>query len=350
VTVVAALIVIAAVLLPSAASLDVWTLKFAVVYVAAAGLVTPAIPIVPAALLARVQPAGSVTVTMLLDVDPVAPAAQPAKLPPKVTAGAAGRPLAQPASKVTATVSPAASEPVPVAVKCAVHVDCAPAFARLPVKVTSVGVVAAEMTTLDAGFWGAMSAVVCTDNVVAAYVAAAGFVIPAIAIVPAALFARVQPAGRVTVTTPLAAVAAVELQPAKLPPNVTVGDAGMPVHVFGNVIVTVSPAVRAPDADAVKPAVHVDDASAFVRDPAKVTELGPIVLSATVCAIQACDELSVAVDAPVVPMLAWSDGAIAAAESDSFETGFAFEAADQSFVVAAPAYVDVDMVTPASVE
>jgi hypothetical protein len=134
--------------------------------VVAAGFVIPAIATVPDALFASVQPEGSVIVTTLLDVEPVAPAPQPAKLPPNVTAGEAGMPEAKPLSKVTVTVSPAASAPVADAVKPAVHVERAPAFVRLPAKVTAVVGVAAKMTTLDAGLESAKSALVCTLNVV----------------------------------------------------------------------------------------------------------------------------------------------------------------------------------------
>jgi hypothetical protein len=174
---------------------------------------------------------------------------------------------------------------------------------------------------------------------------------PGIAIVPAALFASVQPAGSVTVTTePAVEPVAPDAHPAKLPPNVTAGDAGMPVHVAGKVIVTVAPAASAPVDVAVKPTVHVERAFAFVRDPANVTDVGPIVRSATVWAIQGCEAPSGAVEVPVVPTLACSDGAATAAVSDSFETGFAFEAVVKSFVVAVPAKVAVDMETPASLE
>jgi hypothetical protein len=106
-----------------------------------------------------------VIVTTLLDVAPVAPAPQPEKLPPKVTAGDAGMPDANPLSKVTVTVSPAPSEPVEDAVKPAVHVARAPAFVRLPANVTAVGGEAAEMTTFDAGLESDVSFVVCTLNV-----------------------------------------------------------------------------------------------------------------------------------------------------------------------------------------
>jgi hypothetical protein len=158
---------------------------------------------------------------------------------------------------------------------------------------------------------------------------ATGFVMPAIAIVPAALLASVHPPGSVTVTTPLAVDAVVALQPLKLPPNVTAGDAGIPVHVAeGKVIATVFPAEREPFDVAVKPTVHVESADAFVREPLNVIEVGPVVRSATVCAIHGCDALSDAVDVPVEPMLACSDGAAAPAPSPSFPTGLAFEATE----------------------
>jgi hypothetical protein len=158
---------------------------------------------------------------------------------------------------------------------------------------------------------------------------ATGFVMPAIAIVPAALFARVQPPGSVTVTTPLAAEAVVALQPLKLPPKVTDGEAGIPVHVAdGKVMVTVFPAVSAPVEVAVKPTVHVDDAEAVAREPAKVTEPGPVVRSASVCAIHGCEEPSEAVEVPVDPIVDCSAVAATPAPSPSFETGLALEATE----------------------
>ena len=133
---------------------------------------------------------------------------------------------------------------------------------------------------------------------------AAGFVTPAIAIVPDAPFARVHPAGSVTVTTPLAVEAVVALQPLKLPPNVMDGEAGIPVHVAdGKAIATVFPAESEPVEVAVKPTVHVESADAFVRDPLNVMEVGPVVRSATVCAIHGCEAPSDAVDVPVEPTL-----------------------------------------------
>jgi hypothetical protein len=78
----------------------------------------------------------------------------------------------------------------------------------------------------------------------------------------------------------------------------------------------------------VKPTVHVESADAFVREPVNVTEVGPVVRSATVCAIHGCEELSEAVDVPVEPIVDCSDGAAAPAPSPSFETGFAFEATE----------------------
>jgi hypothetical protein len=159
VTAVAALITTFDTGLASVASLEVCTLKFVFVYVAAAGFVMPAIATVPEALLASVQPEGRVIVTTLPEVEPVAPAPQPEKLPPKVTAGEAGMPLQVPGN-VTVTASPALSEPLAVAVKPAVHVATALAFVRVPAKLIAVGVVAAEITTFDAGLESAKSELV----------------------------------------------------------------------------------------------------------------------------------------------------------------------------------------------
>ena len=90
-------------------------------------------------------------------------ALQPVKpAPAKVTVGEAG--IVKALLKVTVTLSPAASAPVPEAVNCAVQVAVAPAFVRLPVKDTAVGDVAAEMTTLDAGLASVPSLLVCTRN------------------------------------------------------------------------------------------------------------------------------------------------------------------------------------------
>jgi hypothetical protein len=132
--------------------------------VAAAGFVIPAIATVPAVLIARVHPVGRVTVTTLLAVEPVAPAPQPEKPPPNVTDGDAGRPEAQPESKVTLTLSPAARAPVAVDVKPAVQVARAPAFVRLPANVIAVGGVGSAIAMFDGGLLSATSFVVCTLN------------------------------------------------------------------------------------------------------------------------------------------------------------------------------------------
>jgi hypothetical protein len=121
--------------------------------------VIPAIATVPDALFASVQPDGRVIVTTPLEVEPVAPAPQPEKLPPNVTDGDAGMPVQVPGN-VTVTVSPVLKEPVAVAVKPAVQVATAPAFVRLPAKLIAVGVVAAEITTFDAGLESAKSELV----------------------------------------------------------------------------------------------------------------------------------------------------------------------------------------------
>src|SRR4051794_21411706 len=160
--------------------------------------------------------------------------------------------------------------------------------------------------------------------------------IPAIATVPAALFASEQPAGKVIVTKPLAVDAVVALQPAKLPPKVTVGEAGIPVHVAGNVTVMVLPAESAPPVEAAKPTVHVAVARALVRDPAKVMEVGLVVFSARVCATHGCDELRDAVDVPDGPGLPCSAGAVVALASASFVPPPDRDSAEYSMVVAAP--------------
>ena len=134
---------------------------------------------------------------------------------------------------------------------------------------------------------------------------------------------------------------------------VTVLRAGIDVPTHSDAARAAVAAIRALPAPvdvAVKPTVHVERAFAFVREPANVTDVGPVVFRATVCAIQGWEAPSAAVDVPVVPTLACSDGAATAAASDSFETGFAFEAVVKSFVVAVPPKVAPAIETPASLE
>jgi hypothetical protein len=137
--------------LASPASFESCTLKFVLVYVAGTGFVTPAIATVPAAPFASVHPDGSVTVTTLLEVEPVAPAPQPLKLPPKVIAGDAGRPDEKPLSKVIVRRSPGASEPVAEAVKPTVYVVDAAYVEEPELNETAVTGVAAPIVTFDAG-------------------------------------------------------------------------------------------------------------------------------------------------------------------------------------------------------
>src|SRR3954467_3443785 len=144
----------------------VWSRKFVLVYVAGTGFVIPVIATEPVALAASVQPAGSVIVTTLLAFAPVAPAAQPAKLPPNVTAGEAGIPAANAAAKVTVTVLPATRAPVDVAVNVSVQVVDAPYVVDAPANAMEVG--APRTITAPAGFTAAVSRVVFTLSVAAA--------------------------------------------------------------------------------------------------------------------------------------------------------------------------------------
>jgi hypothetical protein len=118
-------------------------------------------------------------------------------------------------------------------------------------------------------------------------------VIPPIASVPAALFASEHPDGSVIVTTLLDFTPVVALQPEKLPPNVTEGDAGMPVaKADGKVTVTVLPVVSAPAEEAVKPSVQVVFAPYTCEAPLKVTEVGEFEVTET------CGELEMVVSVP----------------------------------------------------
>ena len=100
---------------------------------------------------------------------------------------------------------------------------------------------------------------------------------PGIAIVPLTFWASVQPAGSVTVTTRPTVAAAVFEQPAKLPPNVTVGAEGS-VKPAGKVIFTKSLTARALIAafTGVTPTVHVASAPAAVRFVADVAVTGVV--------------------------------------------------------------------------
>jgi hypothetical protein len=159
-------------------SADVATVKFAAVIVWAAGFVTPTIARVPAALFARAQEApASVTVSVGPVADPdvavvVPVAVQLEKLPPGVMVGLVG--TLNPAENWIVTVSPTLSAPVEVAVKPTVYVERERPVCGDPVYVIDVGVVAAAMTTFEAGLAEVMSSLVLTVKVVFVYVAAVG--------------------------------------------------------------------------------------------------------------------------------------------------------------------------------
>src|SRR5438045_1439905 len=122
--------------LDAVTSVVVATVNPSAVYVPGTGFVIPAIATVPLALLASEQPLGSVMVTVLLDFTPVAPAPQPEKLPPNVTEGELGMPLAKAGSNVTVTVFPWDRAPVEEVVKPTVQVVVLPYTCDPPEKVT----------------------------------------------------------------------------------------------------------------------------------------------------------------------------------------------------------------------
>jgi len=123
-----------------------------------------------------------------------------------------------------------------------------------------VTVVAAVMISDAALATGVGSEEVATVNPAAAYVAAAGFVTPAIVKVPALFLGNVHPLGSVTTTlAPVVTPVAPALQSEKLVPKVIVGDAGT-VNALLNTAVIVPPAGIGPvvlSLTVVKPTVQV---------------------------------------------------------------------------------------------
>ena len=265
VTVVAALIVTFDGEAPVASALVETTRLLAAVIVWAVGFVTPAMVKAPLALLASAHDAPArVIVTVGPLVVPFVDAVEPVAVqlvyePVSVIVGVDG--TVNPFENCSVIVSPTLSAPVELAVNPIVHVERVRAVWGEPVKVTLAGVVAAAITTFDAGLAAVVSADVATVRFAAVIVCAAGFVTPAIAKLPVALLASAHEApASVTVSVgPVAepavvAVVPVAVQLEKLPPGVIVGLVGS-VNPAENWIVTVSPSFKAPVAVAVNPTV-----------------------------------------------------------------------------------------------
>jgi len=216
------------------------------------------------------------SVTVTVEPDVLAERAQFANPVTGITVGFAGTVKAELNDAVT--VVPATSAPVDEVVKPSVQVAIDPAEVGDPVKVTVVGAVAAEIVTAAVGLAATVSSDVATEKVFAASEPAAGFVSPAIVKVAAVLAAsaHVPPLfERVTVTTD-PDVLAESAQSTKPVAAVAVGVAGIEKPEL-NVAVTVAPAASAPDAELLKPTVHVAGPAPPVwGEPVKVTVVGAV--------------------------------------------------------------------------
>jgi hypothetical protein len=200
-------------------------------------------------------------------------------------------------SKVTLIVLPATSAPEAVVVKPTVQVETAFALCGEPVKVTDVTLVAAAIVIEAAGLPTAVSSFVATLKVVLISEAAAGFVSPAIESVAAVELASAQvPAllARVIVTV-FEIAEALAAQLAKPVTSVTVGLVGTAKPLLKTAVM-VSPALRAPVLEVVKPTVQVEVAPAVCGEPVKVTEAGLLAAAMTIEALG----LAVAVSGVVV--------------------------------------------------
>lgn len=100
--------------------------------------------------------------TVVLVVEPVA--VQLVKPEPSVIVGVAG--IVKPLLKTAVIVSPAAIVPLALVVKVVVHVAVEPAVCGAPLKPTLLTLVAAAITTLDAGLTVIVSALVIPLKVV----------------------------------------------------------------------------------------------------------------------------------------------------------------------------------------
>jgi hypothetical protein len=175
-----------------------------------------------------------------------------------------------PLLKTTVMVSPARSAPDALDLKPTVQVERAPPVCGAPANVTRLTAVAGAIVTVDPGLAATVSALVATENVLAASVAAAGFVSPLTVNVAAVLFASAQEApARVTVTVvPDPEPVAVQLE--KAAPSVIVGVAGT-VNPALNAIVIVLPPASAPLELVVKPTVQSERAPPVCGEPEKET-------------------------------------------------------------------------------
>lgn len=228
-----------------------------------------------AAVLAATEHEAPTSVTVAVAPEPVAVAVQLVKPLPSVTVGAAG--TVKPAGKTIVIVSPTLMPPVELVVKPSVQFALAAGAWDEPLKLTELTDVAAEMTTLDAGFVGIGSPPVATLNVFAASVPAAGFVSPLIVSDAAVDAGSEHDAPTSVIVTVCALAVAVAVQLVKPEFRTIVGVAGT-VKPALRATVIVLPAESAPLPLEVKPTVQSERAEPVCGEPLTVTLVGAVAL------------------------------------------------------------------------
>jgi len=255
----------------------VLTLKPDAAYEPLVGFVRP-FSVSDAAVLAATEHEAPASVTVAVVPTPVAVAVQLVKPLPSVTVGAAG--TVKPAGKTIVIVSPALIAPVELVVKPSVQFALADGACVEPLKLTELTEVAAEMTTLDAGFAGTGSPLVETAKVFAASVPAPGFVSPVIVSDAAVEAGSEHDAPTRVIVTVCALAVAVVVQLVKPEFSTIVGVAGT-VNPELSATVIVLPAESAPLALDVNPTVQSERAEPVCGDPLKVMFVGAFALYAT---------------------------------------------------------------------
>ena len=249
-----------------------------------------------AAALAATEHEAPTSVAVAVVPEPEAVAVQLVKPLPSVTVGTAG--TVKPAGKTIVIVSPAAIAPVELVVKPSVQFALADGACVEPLKLTEPTDVAAEITTLDAGFAATGSPLVEALNVFAASVPAAGFVRPLI-VSDAAVEAGSEHDGPASVIVTVCALAvAVAVQLVKPEFSTIVGVAGT-VKPELRATMIVLPVESAPLALDVNPTVQSERAEPVCGDPLNVTLVGAVALYAT-SAMAYVSELLVLCVVPIV--------------------------------------------------
>jgi hypothetical protein len=211
----------------------------------------------------------SVTVTTLLDVDPVA--VQLVKPELSTIVGVAG--IVKLELNLSEIVSPAAIAPLALVVNVSVQFAAEPPVCIEPLNVGLETDVAALIVTADAGFAAFRSVLVAMLNVLAARLPAAGFVRPLTVSVAVVETATAHDAPESVTVTVVPVVDPVAPQLVKPEPRVIVGVAGI-VKPALKAIVIVAPLASEPVELVLKDSVQSERAAPVCGEPEKLTFVG----------------------------------------------------------------------------